>query len=96
MKPTCIDITIAGDTGLIKRLNRIIPLGERPFYDEPYGRMDGWMGGRTDVDLGGACRTGGGRSCDKKSDQEEIMIGRTDYSVQLLEKARADTDTEKT
>jgi hypothetical protein len=32
-------------------------------YDEPYRRMDGWMGGRTDVALGGARRTvGGGRS----------------------------------
>ena len=46
MRPDCIDITIAGDTGLIKRLNRIIPLGERPFYDEPYGWMGGWAGGQ--------------------------------------------------
>jgi len=35
--------------------------------------MDGWMSGRTDVDLGGACRTGGGRGRDKQSDQEEII-----------------------
>ena len=31
------------------------------------------MGGRTDVDLVGACHTGGGRSRDKKPDPEEIV-----------------------
>ena len=45
-------------------------------YDEPYRRMDGWMDGRTDVDLGGTRRTGGGCRRDKESDQEKIVSSR--------------------
>lgn len=32
----------------------------KEFYDEAYRRMDGWMGGRRDVDLDGDRGTGGG------------------------------------
>ena len=52
-------------------------------YDEPYGRMDGWMGGRRDVGLDGDRITGGGLAgrCDFQAVQEIIVRSRPGFQV---------------
>ena len=39
---------------------RLAEAQRKELYDEPYRRMDEWLDGRRDVDLGGDRRTGGG------------------------------------
>ena len=47
----------------------------KELYDESYRRMDGWMGGRRDVDLDGDRRTGGGPSgCRDYQAVQEIIV----------------------
>jgi len=38
----------------------LVVVQRKELYDESYRRMDGWMGGRTDVALDGDRRSGGG------------------------------------